>query len=108
MKAIAHNSHRLIAILIIITVGFSCTKKSPEDLRIKQLDQEEVKNLASTIESMVSPKLADGLSLSLWGVDSLIFDPISIQVDDEGTLYYSRTNRQKGSEFDIRGHQDWE
>lgn len=108
MKVIARIPNQLIAILLLVSMGFSCAKKAPVDLRVKQMDQEEVKQLASTIESMVSPKLAEGLSLSLWAVDSLIFDPISIQVDDEGTLYYSRTNRQKGSEFDIRSHQDWE
>jgi quinoprotein glucose dehydrogenase len=108
MKVIALIPNQLIAVLLLISFGISCTEKSPEDLRIKQMNQEEVKTLASTIESMVSPKLAEGLSLSLWAVDSLIFDPISIQVDDEGTLYYSRTNRQRDSEFDIRGHQDWE
>ena len=26
----------------------------------------------------------------------------------KGRLFYTRTNRQKNSEFDIRGHQDWE
>ena len=35
-------------------------------------------------------------------------DPIAIDIDDNGRLYYTRTNRQKNSEFDIRGHQDWE
>jgi len=46
--------------------------------------------------------------LDVWAVDSLIFDPISIHITDDGSLYYTRTNRQKNSEFDIRGHQDWE
>lgn len=108
MKVTASFPIQLFAMLLLISMGFSCAKKTPVDLRVKQLDQEEVKTLASTIESMVSPKLAEGLSLSLWAVDSLIYDPISIQVDNEGTLYYSRTNRQRDSEFDIRGHQDWE
>ncbi|MFC3414619.1 HEAT repeat domain-containing protein [Algoriphagus hitonicola] len=48
------------------------------------------------------------MKLSAWGVDSLVFDPISIHITDQGDLFYSRTNRQKNSEFDIRGHQDWE
>lgn len=25
-----------------------------------------------------------------------------------GRIYYTTTNRQKNSEFDIRGHRDWE
>jgi glucose/arabinose dehydrogenase len=41
-------------------------------------------------------------------MDSLVADPVSIDIDDQGRVYYTRTNRQKNSEFDIRGHQDWE
>ncbi len=65
-------------------------------------------SLAKSIESLVKPELADSLSLKLWGVDSLVISPIAIDIDDSGKLYYTTTNRQKNSEFDIRGHQDWE
>ena len=30
-----------------------------------------------------------------------------MSIDDVGKVYLTRTNRQKNSEFDIRGHQDW-
>jgi putative heme-binding domain-containing protein len=72
------------------------------------MDSLENVNMAKTIESGVSPTLADGLSLRLWAVDSLVADPVSLDIDDQGKLFYTRTNRQKNSEFDIRGHQDWE
>jgi hypothetical protein len=52
--------------------------------------------------------LADSLSVSLWGNDSLVISPIAIDIDDLGNVYYTTTDRQKNSEFDIRGHQDWE
>jgi putative heme-binding domain-containing protein len=64
--------------------------------------------MASTIEAGVTPRLAEGLTLKLWGVDSLVADPVSISVDEQGRIYYTRTIRQKDAEFDIRGHQDWE
>lgn len=69
---------------------------------------EKAAQLAASIESTVTPELAEGLTMRLWGMDSLVADPISIDIDDQGRLYYTRTNRQKNSEFDIRGHQDWE
>ncbi|PRY34457.1 putative membrane-bound dehydrogenase-like protein [Spirosoma oryzae] len=75
---------------------------------IKRLDPAKAVQMAKAIEATVSPKLAEGLSLTVWGVDSLVADPIGIDIDDNGRLYYTRTNRQKNSEFDIRGHQDWE
>ncbi|WP_266366357.1 HEAT repeat domain-containing protein [Tellurirhabdus rosea] len=90
---------------VIGLVGF---KDDPIGKRLKRLVPEEAARLAKTIEATVKPELAEGLTLKLWGVDSLVADPIAINVDDLGRLYYTRTNRQKNSEFDIRGHQDWE
>ncbi|SOD88698.1 DUF7133 domain-containing protein [Spirosoma fluviale] len=83
-------------------------EKDPIDRRIKRMDPAKAAQLAKSIEATVTPELAQGLSLSLWGVDSLVADPIGIDIDDNGRLFYNRTNRQKNSEFDIRGHQDWE
>jgi hypothetical protein len=37
-----------------------------------------------------------------------VISPIAIDIDDFGKLYYTTTDRQKNSEFDIRGHRDWE
>ena len=45
--------------------------------------------------------------ISLWASDSLAPDPVAMSIDDEGRVYLTRTNRQKNSEFDIRGHRDW-
>jgi len=90
-----------------IPLLFSC-KEEKIDLREKSLTIEEISTMTKAAESQISPTLADGLKLSLWAVDSLVYDPISIQVTDDGNLYYTRTNRQKNSEFDIRGHQEWE
>jgi putative heme-binding domain-containing protein len=92
------------AVLIIL----SACSSSPADKKIKKVSPEKLAEMKKTIEAQVTPTLAEGLTLKLWGVDSLVADPVSIDVDDYGTLYYTRTNRQKNSEHDIRGHQDWE
>ena len=94
-------------LLFVGLLAFSC-QESKTDLRIKSLDQETVQAQVKAIEASVSPVLSEGLKLSIWAVDSLVYDPISIQMTDQGELIYSRTNRQKDAEFDIRGHQDWE
>lgn len=95
--------------LALLVIVFSC-KTEPEiaDKKIRKLDPAKTVEMAKAIEGVIKPQLADGLILKLWGVDSLVADPVSIDVDDFGKLYYTRTNRQKNSEFDIRGHQDWE
>lgn len=93
-------------LLVLAVAVLGCGPKP--DLRTKQLDAAQVSTMAATIEKSVTPQIEPGLKLTLWGVDSLIADPVSIDIDDQGRIYYTRTNRQKNSEFDIRGHQDWE
>lgn len=89
-------------------VGLTGFMDDPISKRIKQLAPQKAVEMAKAIEAVVKPQLAEGLTLNLWGVDSLVYDPIAIDIDDLGRLYFTRTNRQKNSEFDIRGHQDWE
>src|SRR5687767_8369117 len=83
----------LVSLILFLS---SCQKDSgPSDKRIREMDPKETAQLAKTIEAQVTPQIADGLTLRLWGVDSLVADPVSIDLDDQGTLYYTRTNRQK-------------
>lgn len=98
---------RLINVLLISTLVLASCKPQP-DLRIKKLDPSQIQVQSQAIEKSVTPQIQPGLILTIWGVDSLVADPVSIDMDDQGRLYYTRTNRQKNSEFDIRGHQDWE
>src|SRR5690606_18206327 len=95
-------------LLIIALLASQACKQEPIDQRIYRMEAGQVAYMAANIESLVQPEIADGLQLKLRSVDSLIADPISIQVDDQERLFYTRTIRQKNSEFDIRGHQDWE
>jgi putative membrane-bound dehydrogenase-like protein len=101
------NPNLLAALLLYLAVLAGC-KQEATDTRIKQLDPRKAAGMAAAVDSLVKPQLADSLTLSLWGVDSLVISPIAIDIDDDGSLYYTTTNRQKNSEFDIRGHQDWE
>ncbi len=96
--------------LFAVMIFSACNQSDAvvEDARIKLMDTAATVALAKSIESGVTPKLAEGLTLKLWAVDSLVADPVAIDIDDQGRIYYTRTNRQKDSEFDIRGHQDWE
>ncbi len=100
-------SRNLTGFFIFFFALGSC-KQEPVDLRIKTLSFEEAQSQAATIEAMVKPELHEDFQLSIWAVDSLVADPISMRIDADGRLFYSRTNRRKISEFDIRSHQDWE
>ena len=98
----------LAAVGLITWISFTSFMDDPSSRRIKQLVPEKAAEMARAVEALVKPRLEEGLTLRLWGVDSLVYDPVAIDIDDKGRLYYARTNRQKNSEFDIRGHQDWE
>ncbi len=98
-----------IAVLLgTLTFFTACKKSEPVDLRIKTLTKEEIAPLADAAVKSINPVLVDGLKLSVWAVDSLVKDPISIQVNELGEVFYSRSPRRNNSEFDIRGHQSWE
>jgi quinoprotein glucose dehydrogenase len=107
MKSARHASAIFLFCIIFLVIS-SCREKETLDRRIKNLEPAKAAHLADSIRSTVAPELAEGLALTVWAVDSLVADPISIDIDDAGKVYYTRTNRQKNSEFDIRGHQDWE
>jgi HEAT repeat protein/glucose/arabinose dehydrogenase/mono/diheme cytochrome c family protein len=102
------TNFRILPILLGALAFLNSCKSGSEDARIFQMDPAKATALAKAIDTTVKPTLAEGLTLQLWAMDSLVADPVSIDIDDQGRIYYTRTNRQKNSEFDIRGHQDWE
>ncbi len=99
-----------VALIAVGLMVYSCSQKSkiPKETPLTYtLDSLSAITIAESSQEYISPKLAEGLTLDLWASDSLAPDPIAIDIDDEGNVYLTRTNRQKNSEFDIRGHQDW-
>lgn len=90
--------------------AISCDKKPKqpqEPLLVIKEDTTTALNRFKEIRESVPAQVAEGLTLSLWASDSLAPDPVAMSVDDEGNIYLTRTNRQKNSEFDIRGFRHW-
>ena len=96
-------------ILIFIIAGASSCKKAvtEEPALVVREDPAEAARKAKEIRANTAAQLADGLTLSLWASDSLAPDPVAMSIDDQGNVYLTRTNRQKNSEFDIRGYRHW-
>lgn len=95
---------------LTITLFISCnnTPKLPKETPLVILEDSITGlNRAKEIRSTTAAQVTEGLTLSLWASDSLAPDPIAMSIDDLGRVYLTRTNRQKNSEFDIRGHRDW-
>ncbi|MCF0058471.1 HEAT repeat domain-containing protein [Dyadobacter sp. CY356] len=101
----------ILAMTAVVVV--SCMKMAPSTTKISSKamvireDAATGKARAKEIRDNTVIKLADGLKLDLWASDSLAPDPVAISIDDKGRVYLNRTNRQKNSEFDIRGHRNW-
>ena len=94
--------------IIVAFILLSCEKQTPKDppLIVRE-DPAQSGKKAEEIRKSTPVQLANGLTLSLWASDSLAPDPVAMSIDNKGRVYLTRTNRQKNSEFDIRGHRDW-
>jgi quinoprotein glucose dehydrogenase len=100
---------KIAPILVASTLlVISCMKLAEKAgiVSIKEDPNKVLKN-ATDIRDKTPAKVGEGLQLTLWASDSLAPDPVSMSIDDKGRVYLTRTNRQKSSEFDIRGHRDW-
>lgn len=93
-----------------ISLAVSCDSKPKKPKEIPLVKYEDsltgIDN-AKTVRENTAAVVGEGLQLTLWASDSLAPDPIAMSVDNEGAIYLTRTNRQKHSEFDIRGYRDW-
>ncbi|MDA0194607.1 MAG: HEAT repeat domain-containing protein [Bacteroidetes bacterium] len=104
-----HSLNRQFLIAFSLTIAIlSCQKPKPlyNHIVIRE-DSIQGPVRAREIMDNTAISLADGIKMELWATDSLAPDPIAMSIDDYGRVYLTRTNRQKHSEFDIRGHRDW-
>lgn len=104
-KTIRKTTPFLIASTILV---ISCVKLAQKSSLVTiREDPTKVAKNAKDIREKTPARVANGLELTLWASDSLAPDPVAMSIDDWGRVYLTRTNRQKSSEFDIRGHRDW-
>ncbi|SIR02845.1 DUF7133 domain-containing protein [Maribacter ulvicola] len=97
-----------LGLVLLLFFCASCINKKPVEIPLTiQQDSTELIEMAKLARETITAQVADGLELSLWASDSLAPDPIAMDIDNEGNIYITRSNRHKNSEFDIRGHRDW-
>ena len=108
MQLTKHFTRHILPAAASVLIVVSCMRYAGKsDLITLRQNASAAQQNARTILEKTTPKLAPGLELSLWATDSLAPDPVALTVDNLGRVYITRTNRQKNSEFDIRGHRDW-
>jgi quinoprotein glucose dehydrogenase len=100
------NKTTLFLAMLSLFFIASCMKIAQKALTIQEFPANSLKN-AQAIRQKTPIKVADGLEVTLWASDSLAPDPVAMSIDDFGSVYLTRTNRNRYSEFDIRGHKDW-
>ena len=93
-------------LFFLLSIVFISNAQQSKPLIIKE-NQKTAVLKAKELREKIPFKVADGLQVSLWASDSLAPDPICMSIEDFGRIYLTRSNRQKNSEFDIRGHRDW-
>lgn len=94
--------------LVLGFLAFSCaTKLEKETYQVILEDPENLAQKAQEAKAKLPIKLAAGLQMHRWASDSLAPDPVAMDIDAFGAVYINRTNRQKNSEFDIRGYRQW-
>lgn len=115
MNSTACSFRRLLKIILflvpvfLITISINlagCTRHQPEP-KIINLTEQEAAEQAQKIREKIAPELADGFDLSLWASEKLLEDPIGLDVDNQGRIFITVTNRRRSSEIDIRRHRDW-
>jgi quinoprotein glucose dehydrogenase len=106
-KSVGIVSLAAIAVISCMKMSPTASSKLDDTMLVIREDAATGKAHAKEIRDKVAVKLADGLKLDLWASDTLAPDPVAITIDDQGNVYLNRTNRQKNSEFDIRGHRNW-
>ncbi|HKL90527.1 MAG TPA: HEAT repeat domain-containing protein, partial [Allomuricauda sp.] len=97
-------------ILLGLLIVCSCQKESskPTETPVTiELDSAYLNQKVTEANNLGAVQLAEGLQLNLWAPDTLAPDPIAMDIDAQGRIFFTRTNRQKNSEFDIRGYRDW-
>ena len=100
------KSKILSSMMLLGVLSLTSNAQQSKPLIIKE-NQKTAVLKAKELREKIPFKVADGLQVSLWASDSLAPDPICMSIDDLGRIYLTRSNRQKNSEFDIRGHRDW-
>lgn len=96
----------VLAIASGIFVSGQAQSLVPRRPALVTLDKAEAEKLATAARAAAQVQMPAGVELKLWSPDGLIADPISIDVDADGTVYVAGSQRNN-LPLDIRGHPDW-
>src|SRR5699024_7477905 len=97
----------LLSLFIFLGILAGCGGEPLAPKKIVTLDEQKAAQKAKEVRESISPKLIEGMDLTLWASEKLLDDAIALDINQKGEAYVTVTNRSTSSEFDIRGHRDW-
>ena len=99
-------------LITLILIGTGCDRSvvelPPAEIDEISIDDDFARRWSEQIRDQVSATVDTQLQLTLWAADTLLADPVALDIDDNGRAFVTRTNRRKSTEFDIRQHPYWE
>lgn len=103
------DSSRMTALFFLVLFTFSIHGCTADNIQteIFTIEDEEAERLSDERTGELSPDLADGLDVTLWASESLVRDPVALDVDDSGRVLVTSTSRRRNAELDIRSHPNW-
>lgn len=96
----------IIGVSFLISCGEVGDKSTSK--RLITLSDDYARAKAAEIRGQVSAEVDPTLTLSIWASDTLLGDPVGLDMTETGAAIVSSTNRRKSTEFDIRQHRYWE
>ncbi len=108
-RTLGFDTHTRIVFFLLLMGGslISCSEP-PFDLEETRISDDEAQQLADQARAEVSGAFAGSLDVSLWASDTLMGDPIALDIDDQGRALITVTNRRYTSEVDVRDHPEWQ
>ena len=99
--------------LFLAIMGFaiwSCSSETSTevDMVSSRVSSADAQQMATEALAQVTSETHPDLELTLWASDSLVSAPVALAVDQRsGRVYYTKTDRRRSSEMDIRRHMAW-
>lgn len=92
--------------ILSVSLFWSCSAEVQEPVVLSVTD-EQAEQYAEQVQSEITSSVGHDFAISLWASEELVSDAVGLNVDNQGRVYVSITERRRNSELDIRGHSDW-